>query len=158
METRGSDLSVDRLGATNVERKVVRKLSPLAIAHADQRQGHLQFDGWVVARAKEITKKRSEMQLRIIASRIEGDDRSENPYHAHIEKPSHLEPYVFGCVLRAIFEEHGETGITPPILPDAQTTATSSDKSITGKLRIFARRSRIAYWIRKMFRREDRRP
>src|SRR5271168_1468551 len=64
------ELSLDRLGATGVDRRVCRYLTPRAEAAGTARKKPSQFDGWFHVAAKELEQSRKPPRLPIIASPI----------------------------------------------------------------------------------------
>lgn len=103
-----NELSLDRLGRSSVEPKVLRNyLEPRAI-HAATLMHKKAFQGWAVTRARSLVNSpRPEFpNLVVHASPVPkagSDDLSENIYHAHILKPNDIDHYYTALHLREIF-------------------------------------------------------
>lgn len=117
-ETRGNDVSVDRLGRTGTETKVCHLLQSKASLAASRRK--LAFDGWAVIQAAELLVSRHGIQLALHPSptiKENGVESSENPYHAHISDTSVRDNgvmengrkgYVLALHLRELFSQYGK--------------------------------------------------
>ena len=103
-ETRGDEVSLDRLGANGIDGKVKSYLVPKAIAHGQTFRKPQQFDGWVVAAAKELAKVRKGLGLPVIASPVTEFGSNNNVYHAHIVRPGGHTSLTFAVYLRYVFE------------------------------------------------------
>ena len=105
---RYNELSLDRIGRSSVEPKVLcNYLEPRAM-RAATRMHKTAFLGWAVTRARNLANSpRPEFpNLVVHASPVprEGaDDLSENIYHAHVVKPNDIDHYYTALHLREIF-------------------------------------------------------
>lgn len=115
-ETRGDDFSVDRLGRTSIDKKVVRLLKPLADAAGGTFHARRRFDGWAVVPARHLERK-----VKGISLSVKPSPESENPYHAHVptgdllaEIPEQARYYHKALHLKAIFTGTGSTVHTVP--------------------------------------------
>ena len=109
-EKRGNDVSVDRLGATGIDQKVVKYLLPRAEAAGKKFAKPKLFDGWATVSAKELIEGHQE-KLVVMASPKADEESNGNIYHAHIVTPSHFESYMMALYLRHIFTTYGEIKI-----------------------------------------------
>ena len=104
------EVSLDRLGRSNIEPKVRTYLLPRAIAQAKSYAKPRRFDGWAHIKAEELQKAKYPPSLVLVASPIEREpdkpEESENIYHSHIEKP--LDGYAQALHLRNLFEMFGD--------------------------------------------------
>lgn len=109
-ETRGNEWSLDRLGKSSVDRKVVNYLLPRAKEAARQFHIAKRFDGWVSVRSQELRNPAKGRSLAIVPSpvvslgpREDENDLATNLYHAHVKKPDDMEPYLMALHLRDLF-------------------------------------------------------
>lgn len=107
-ESRGNDVSLDRLGASGVDRKVSNHLIPRAQAAGETFGKPKKFDGWAVVTAKELVQAKKEPKLPIYASPIKDEKPKDNIYHAHVVRPDSLQPYMMALHLKHIFTNYGE--------------------------------------------------
>jgi hypothetical protein len=107
-ETRGREISLDRLGATgSVNRRVLQHLKPRAEAAARARQKPVRFEGWMHVAAKELAQARHEPKHPVIASPVNEPEPNDNPYHAHVVRPEGLNNHLMSLQLRHIFSRYG---------------------------------------------------
>jgi hypothetical protein len=106
-DKRSPELSLDRLGATGVERRVREHLIPRAEAAGTKFNRPLRFDGWCVVAAKELTNARQEPKFPVIASPVNEPEPLDNPYHAHVVRPDTLSVHLMSLQLRHIFTAYG---------------------------------------------------
>lgn len=112
-ETRGNEISVDRLGRTGVEKKIVTFLSPLAVNQgAKDFASPKSFDGWSTISVRELRRERRRRKLDVFASPVT-DSGAENPYHAHILRPTEIDPDLMALHLRHLFVTHGAVERSP---------------------------------------------
>lgn len=110
LEKRGREISLDRMGQSSLDRKVMRFLESRARAHGQNFAKPQEFNGWVRVAAKEITQPRgpgAQNAMPIIPSPIDEPEPNDNPYHAHIERPEALDAYVAALHLRHVFTTNG---------------------------------------------------
>lgn len=114
------ELSLDRLGATGVDRRVRGYLKPRAEAAGAARKKPSRFDGWFHVTARELAQARKLPKLPVIASPIYAPEPNDNIYHAHIIRPDNMPAHLASLHVRYIFTEHGsviqnENNQPPPI-------------------------------------------
>jgi hypothetical protein len=107
-ETRGSEVSLDRLGATGLDRKVIGYLTPRAQAAGKTFGKSKNFDGWVVVTAKELVSAKRDPSLPVLASPVLGDEPNDNMYHAHVVRPDTHDYYMMALHLKHIFTTYGK--------------------------------------------------
>jgi hypothetical protein len=106
-EKRSPELSLDRLGATGIDRRVREHLVPRAEAAAHRFQNPLRFDGWCIVAAKELENAKQEPKFPVIASPVTDPEPLDNAYHAHIVRPDTLSVHMMSLQLRHIFTTYG---------------------------------------------------
>jgi hypothetical protein len=110
-ETRSSEYSLDRLGATGADRRVLAYLQPRADAAGRTFGKPKTFDGWATLPAKELSSARKKPDLPVVPSPIpeEGDenDIKGNRYHAHVCRPDDMDPDHMAHHLRHLFTSYG---------------------------------------------------
>lgn len=111
-EKRGSEVSLDRLGKTGIEKAVLKYLNDRGVYAGQKFKKPKKFDGWATVRAKELEAPRVGIPLPVIQSRkdIKKDQEvlEENVYHAHVEFPDDKDYYDTALHLRHLFTTHGE--------------------------------------------------
>ncbi|MEW9838618.1 hypothetical protein ABUE29_25955 [Mesorhizobium sp. ZMM04-4] len=107
-ETRGNEVSLDRLGATGIDRKVSTYLRHRADLAGQTFSKVKQFDGWAVVPAKELAEARKDPKLPVTSSPISGVEPNDNAYHAHVLRPNTLSPYLMALHLKHIFTSYGK--------------------------------------------------
>jgi len=105
-ETRGDEVSLDRLGRTSVEKKVIAYLRPRAEAAGNIRRPSMPFNGWAVLPARKFNEDKH-LKLTVVTSPVTGNDLDENIYHAHVNTPSDKDSYTMALHLRQLFTNHG---------------------------------------------------
>ena len=114
-ETRGDDFSVDRLGKSGLDKKVIFYLKPRAEAAGKLFTKTKRFDGWAVISAREITKNRKRAGFKIVACPVNDPVPNDNLYHAHICRPADVEPEYMALRLRHLFTTYGKIeAVAPP--------------------------------------------
>jgi hypothetical protein len=106
-ETRGDEVSLDRLGASGIDRKVLNYLGPRADAAGQTFNKAKRFDGWAVVPARELAQARKEPKLPVIPSPVEDTEPSDNAYHCHVVRPDPLSSYFMALHLKHIFTSYG---------------------------------------------------
>lgn len=106
-EKRSPELSLDRLGATSVDRRVREHLVPRAEAAGQKFQKPLRFDGWCIVAAKELENAKQDPKFPVIASPVTDPEPLDNAYHAHVERPDTLSVHMMSLQLRHIFTTYG---------------------------------------------------
>jgi hypothetical protein len=108
-EERDDEISVDRLGRTGIDKRVVAFLKPRADLAGGKFRKPKTFNGWVVLSARELRKDRANRRgLQIVASPISDPTPNDNPYHAHIRRPSDLDSTMTALYLRHLFTTYGK--------------------------------------------------
>ncbi len=107
-ESRGNEVSLDRLGASGLDRKVSSYLIPRAQADGETFGKPKKFDGWAVVAAKELVHAKKEPKLPIYASPVEDEEPKDNVYHAHVVRPDALNSYIMALHLKHIFTSYGK--------------------------------------------------
>jgi hypothetical protein len=104
-ETRDREVSLDRLGETNVDGKVKAYLDPRAQLAATRFKRR--FQGWAVVKADKLQNPSKGAKLQVVPSPIPmqaGEDLSDNVFHAHVEMPEDYSSYFTALHLKLIFE------------------------------------------------------
>jgi hypothetical protein len=116
-EKRDSAVSVDRMGANSVDKKVKKYLDPRAEQNAKAFSPPVPFLGWAVVRPKNLyaTPKEPFALLSSPLPAEAGVELSGNDYHAHIERPQKLDSTEMAVMLKFIFER--DYLVEPPLLP-----------------------------------------
>lgn len=110
-ETRSDEYSLDRLGRSGVERKIVAYLMPRAEAAGRTYHNPKPFNGWIVLPARELVNARKEPRLVVLSSPIKESEPNDNKYHAHVCRPKEINPYHMALHLRYLFTTYGQ--LTP---------------------------------------------
>jgi len=79
-ETRDDELSLDRLGRSSVDSRVVNFLRPLGATAAVAFRSSKRFDGWAVLPAHRLTG-----AVREVVLPLKPSPEPNNPYHAHVD-------------------------------------------------------------------------
>ncbi len=106
-EKRGDEVSLDRLGASGIDRQVRRYLIQRAEADGGKFGKPKRFDGWAVVAAKELIHARGDPKLPIYSSPVSEPEPKDNIYHAHVLRPEGWNSYQMALHLRHIFTSHG---------------------------------------------------
>jgi hypothetical protein len=112
METRGDEISLDRLGKTGIDKTVLKYLTPRAISAGELFQKPKVFGGWMYALAKHIEKKSADLAFALTASPVVAPE-AENLYHAHATlsgmtaESDKARTQIAALQLRHVFETHG---------------------------------------------------
>lgn len=116
-ESRGRDFSIDRMGMTSCDRRVVKYLEPRAENHATKFNKPKEFCGWAFIRASKLFRPDTGPPLRLIPSPVpEGNsewsdmDLEQNRYHAHIQIPEDVESEAFALRIRHLLTKPGGGG------------------------------------------------
>ena len=107
-ETRDDKLSLDRLGRTGIENKVISYLMPRAQADGRKFSKPKSFDGWAFVKAARLTNAPKPPSLQIFCSRIAGPPPTDNIYHSHVCRPANLSSYNMALHLRHLFTQYGD--------------------------------------------------
>jgi hypothetical protein len=113
-ETRGDEYSLDRLGRSSVDKKVLGYLTLRAGRDAKRFHKPKRFDGWAVLVARELTKARSGIVLELQASPINGAEPEDNIYHAHLLRPQQVVAELMAFRLRHLFTTYGQVERASP--------------------------------------------
>jgi hypothetical protein len=114
IEKRDRQVSVDRLGRSSVDRKVLRYLNPRAEIHGLSLKR--EFLGWACIQAGKFTADASKRGYSIEASPITGAEESgSNNYHAHINCPDAYDELHAALYLKDIFFKHGSFVPAEPV-------------------------------------------
>ena len=110
-EKRGREVSLDRLGRSNVEKKVRDYLIPRCDLHGTLTDKPRSFDGWAVIRARNLTKQVNDFpdwELHTSPEEKRDDiEFSNNEYHAHAICREDIIPRRSALYLRYRFEKYG---------------------------------------------------
>lgn len=106
-DKRSREISLDRLGATGVDKAVLQYLKPRAETNARARQKPVRFEGWLYVAAKELTQARNDPKHPVIASPVNHSAPNDNIYHAHVERPETQNDHLMSLQLRHIFTKYG---------------------------------------------------
>ena len=158
--TSDREFSVDRVGDSCFNAKVMAYLVPRATAAGRNEKKPRAFHGWLTVTAKTLLLPRSGKQWRLVASPDRGppmdgggerswsdSDLAQNRYHAHIPLPNGMESEHFAHVAREIFKR-GRPFVAPdatapelaelrPIAPRTWLQQWAWSQSWLGKLRRF---------------------
>lgn len=143
-ETRGRDISMDRLGATGVDRKVIAYLAPKATLAASKFHKAKHFDGWAHVAAKELGASTKGVAFPVVASPVTEPEDEVNDYHAHVSRSEEMEPHIAALLLREIFTKRG--GVLK-----AEKYEVESRHGWVGRLQEGLALKRILLWVRKVF-------
>lgn len=131
-EKRSNETSVDRLGATSIDRKVRGYLLKRADTAGRKFSKPKPFDGWAVVQAKHIAQTGSDTpDCLCVASPIKDPEPDDNVYHAHIARPNATTHYLMALHLRNVFTTKGSV--------EKVSTEASAGQSSIAQLRLFAR-------------------
>lgn len=121
IETRDDrQFSVDRLGETGVNKRVVKYLTPRCTEAASSFAEPRHFDGWAYVSVRNLLQGAPKVDWRIEPSPEAGTDLSpakiqwsdenleQNVYHAHVAMPDGVGSYDFGLQIRQKFVKHGD--------------------------------------------------
>lgn len=87
VRTNECDLSLDRLGRNNVEKKSIDYLLPKAVKQGEDRLPPKPFSGWLHVQADSLETGFDGLKFSVVPSPIipkQGEDEEENTHHAHI--------------------------------------------------------------------------
>ena len=138
-DTRDGEISLDRLGATSVDRKVKWYLTPRCHHVATSMAGKPKFQGWAVAKARAFQTPAKGRPLPILPSPIAeeaGKEFSENIFHAHVERPASHDALEMALRLQYIFERDYNLEPSVPLAPDEKPTGL---------------RQRFVRWVRSLW-------
>lgn len=107
-ETRGTQISLDRLGGTGVDRKVVNYLLPRARAAGKKFSKPKPFDGWAFIRADKLANAPRPPSFQVTSSPVNELEPDDNIYHAHVERPNDMSSYSMALHLRHLFTHYGD--------------------------------------------------
>ena len=108
-DTRDKQTSLDRLGRTGVDNRIVRYLQPLAEAASLKFIHPKSFNGWAVLSAHRLENPpKGKHTFPVVSSPITGTELDENIYHAHVVRPDSIDDYyTMALYLRALFTKYG---------------------------------------------------
>lgn len=115
METReGADVSLDRLGRANAEKRVLNYLLPRCLHAANKFSSRKGFEGWAGLQVQKVHSDQK-LPLKVQASPVWSDSSDENDpemniYHSHILIPKDLgvhPEYLTALHLKHLFERFG---------------------------------------------------
>ena len=107
-ETRGDEYSLDRLGKSGIDKRVVAYLKPRAEAAGRSFRKPKLFDGWAVLPARELTSARRPPSCALVASPVDAPEPGDNKYHAHVVRPQNVDPTHMALHLRHLFTTYGK--------------------------------------------------
>ena len=152
-ETRDRQFSVDRMGKTCVDKRVVRYLVDRASIAATTFQQPKTFHGWIVLSAKALSVGLRGIPLVPVPSPDPGalvggepkpwSDKhlDQNMYHAHIEIPVDEKGWAFAMLAREVFAK-GAAELAPDVDPAAAQPQPRS------KPRDASRIASVSFWKR----------
>jgi hypothetical protein len=105
LEKRDRRISIDRLGHSSVDKKVLRYLRPLAEEQGKKFKPERKFLGWSYIRAAQLKLYGERKGYEVHASPTAEPDR--NDYHAHIVPPDEVDNDHAAAYLCTIFADHG---------------------------------------------------
>ena len=121
IETRDDrQFSVDRLGETGINKKVVRYLTPRCTEAAKGFAESRRFDGWAYVSVRNLLQGAPKVDWKVVPSPETGSDLlptqtewsderlGQNRYHAHVAIPDDIVSYDFGLQIRQKFVKHGD--------------------------------------------------
>lgn len=123
IEKRGREFSIDRLGRTSIDHKVVAYLKPRCNHVLKERQAK-RFDGWAIASAKKLPKDSSwtlhpsgirEKDAGGVVEAWSETDLKQNMYHGHVLMPATVDNRLFAFDIREQFVNVG--GVYPIVRP-----------------------------------------
>jgi len=122
--TADREFSVDRVGDSCCNPKVMKYLTPRAHAAATKFRTPRKFHGWLTVPARKLQIPKPGMNWSVVPSPDPGplvngaapprsdDDMAQNRYHAHVPLPSGMESLFFAYLVRDVF-----TGGKPFLAP-----------------------------------------
>lgn len=107
-ETReDGEFSLDRVGQSSVDRKVVTYLRPRAVAAGEGCKPKRAFNGWAVIRAGTLSQPENNVAT-AVPSLIGGQELEENIYHSHTQIPDGFDRQLFALKMRHLFTTKGK--------------------------------------------------
>jgi len=118
-ETRDREFSLDRLGRSGVDGRVVGYLLPRATAQGKKYRPEKTFDGWAVVKAQTLTNPPKGERFPVTPSPLLGSSEGleSNVYHAHATLPEFDAPdksYYTALHLQFLFETYGSIHSAAP--------------------------------------------
>jgi len=108
-DTRGKQISLDRLGRSGVEKRIVRYLQPLAEAASLKFIPPKSFNGWAVLAAKYLENPPiGDFKFPAVPSPTTEEESEENIYHAHVLTPDTMDHLTMALYLRHLFSKYGK--------------------------------------------------
>ncbi|WP_157960142.1 hypothetical protein [Albibacillus kandeliae] len=124
-ERRSKEVSLDRLGRTGIEKRVISYLQPRCELHGASFSPNRRFDGWATIQAEKLTNKWNNIpKWSISASPVEGNSEvpnSDNRYHAHAVCDGSDNDLTVALFLRHLFERYGDLHPAPTNSPNEQS-------------------------------------
>lgn len=143
-ETRDREFSVDRLGASSVDKAVERYLSSRCLCEAEKHKKPKRFDGWAYIVVRKLTtgtnwlvypspiRRRNDAGAEINWS---DENLDQNLYHAHILRPEDMSPAFFAYQVREKFLTLGDVRRARQIEQSGWWRATALWNSLKAMLR-----------------------
>jgi hypothetical protein len=115
--TSDRQFSVDRVGESSCNNKILKYLTPRANAAGQKFHEPKTFHGWLVVTARKLTEPQAGTRWSLAPSPDSGpiaegeevawsdDNLVQNRYHAHIEIPPEIETLFFAFLAREIFRK-----------------------------------------------------
>ena len=103
------EVSIDRLGRSSIDPKVLKYLRPRAEAHGNAFRARKEFLGWACVQAGKFRESTIKHGYQLKVSPVAGIEPNDNNYHAHISCPDTLEPIYAALLIRDLFERLGTT-------------------------------------------------
>jgi hypothetical protein len=112
--------SLDRLGETGINNKVVRYLKPRCVDSASKFAEPRRFDGWAFVSVRNLLDGSPKVDWVVEPSPVTGTDVTTEPtqwsdatleqnlYHAHVRMPTDIDSYDFALQIRQKFVRHGD--------------------------------------------------
>jgi hypothetical protein len=145
-----AEVSLDRLGQTGVDQRVVRELAPIAVTAAGSFRPPKAFRGWQAIKAEVLQTSPKGIPTSLVASPISETEaaalrQAPNKYHAHVVcDVSGPRAYLTALHLRELFENKGRRVNHPEERQHSQSL------SLSERLLLI-----LATWGRKLRSREE---
>jgi hypothetical protein len=107
LEKRDTAISIDRLGKSGIDRKVLNYLLPRAEAHGLSQKPTKEFLGWACVQASKFLEMAGKYGYLLIPSPVPGVVLADNDYHAHISYPNTIDAFHAALLVKEIFQQHG---------------------------------------------------
>ena len=109
-ETRGNELSVDRLGRTNPEAAVLKYCASLAQASGSSAATPKRFDGWAVVQVQKLVAPQKNGAVFSVQADpiVDHPALQDNVYHAHVTIVPVTHSYTAALLAHNLFTEKGQ--------------------------------------------------